>query len=345
MSNKTIHFNGTINTVQPYASATPAMANSVKKTEATPVTRMLRDGNMVLAILSSGIKGALRRAAADVGFLYQQTLTGEEKPLSLGEHKLNRIGGVKNKGDSDRVTPDDLEKINRSQLIIALFGAGQPFIAGNLSVETAYASHNNGFSVDGVRSDDFLRNPDLLSVLDEDSLAEFLATTESVGEASKLKKERDVLIKELYKAKDSGEKEKVNKKVKAIDTKLEGFKNVSTQLPLSGYETIPAGESLNHIMRLSQKDGDLLQLGFLLEVLDYFAFNPHMGAKRSNGCGEVALRYDVTLTGYGCEKEELGSVEVIPHQGIVVTGDYLISAREDYKNAVEAKQFNFGQIV
>jgi hypothetical protein len=341
--NANIHFRGTITTVQGYASATPSLAKSVKSGQATPVTRSIKDGGSVLAILSSSIKGTLRRASADVAFLYQQEKDNTDKPMTLSAHKLNRTGGTKSKGDSDRVTPDDLVKINESQLIVGIFGAGDPFIAGKLSVDAAYAEHNEAEVVDGVRSDDFLRNPELLMNLDDEGLAEFLGNTANVSEASKLKKERKELMTAIYKESDANHKVKLDKKLKALDDKLSKFTLVSTQLPLAGYERIPAGEKLSHYMRLAQKDS-ALQLGFLLESLNYLSYNPLMGAKKNNGCGEFAMEYAVTKTAYKQEVEHLGTIKVIPYAGVEITGEYLENALAEFKAAADKHQFDFTEI-
>jgi len=341
--NSIIHFEGKIRTIQSYASATPSLAKSVNSTQATPVTRAVFNGQEVLSITASSIKGSLRRASADIALMYQQDKTGKEKPLSLSAHKLNRIGGTKSKGDSDRVTPDDMKNINNEQLVVAIFGAGDPFLPGKLSVEPAYGEHNTPQVVDGVRSDDFLRDPELISILDDDAVTEFLANTSNVAEASKLKKDQKSVLRSFMMSGNASEKSMLEKKLKVIDKQLEKYSNVSTQLPLAGYEVIPAGESLSHKMRLRIKDNKE-QLGFLLESLNYFASNPIMGGKKNNGCGEIAMEYTLFESGYNQSKKEIGSITVNPYEPIEVTGKYLLDAIAAFKEGCATHKYDFSEI-
>ena len=340
--NNIIHFKGQIETLQPYASATPSLASSVRSGQAIPVTRIFSSGEQHLSINSATIKGSLRRAASDIAFLYQQEKTKLEKPLSLKAHKLNRTGG--SKGDVDRLSPSDFDRINTQQLIVGLFGAGDPFVAGKLSVNHAIASHNSPIVVDGVRSDDFLRDPNMLSVLDEQNLKDFIENTTDVSEASKLKKDRKVMLSQMLNAPTPLEKDQAKKLLDVLDTKLAKFSIVSTQMPLAGFEAIPQGEILEHSMRVEIKNENLVQLGFLLEAMDYFSFNPVIGGKKANGCGEIKMSYTVYSSAYKEPLKEIGKVTLNPYAGLDVSGELLLEALAQYKSAKESQQFDFSEI-
>jgi len=341
--NKIIHFEGIIETLQPYASATPSLTSSVRSGQPMPITRIFSNGEHHLSINAATIKGTLRRAAADVAFLYEQEKSSLEKPLSLKSHKLNRIGGSKGKGDTDRLSPSDYENINSQHLIVGLFGAGDPFVAGNISVNHAISSHNSPVIIDGVRSDDFLRDPNMLSVLDEINLKEFMEQTSDISEASKLKKERKELVIQLMNAATPAEKDKAKKLIDALDKKLATFKSISTQMPLAGFEAIPQGESLSHSMRVIVKK-NLIQLGFLLEALDYLAFNPFMGGKKGMGCGEFKMTYKVYMSAFKQPKIEVGSVEIVPFVGLEVFGDLLLDAQAQYQEAKKNQILDFNEL-
>lgn len=343
MKNHVIHFQGCITTEQPYTSTTPSLAEKSKKT-ASMLTRMTKGGEVRLAILASSIKGAIRRAGAEIAFMYQQNKDGSDKPFSLDDHKYSRIGGVKSKGDSDRLSPEDYNTIQSENPLIALFGAGDPFISGSLIVEPAYADHNSPDVIDGVRSDDFLRDPNMLSKLDESNIEEFLAMNSDVSEASKLKKEIVQLGRKMMNEKDANKKAELRNQIKALEKTLSETKLVSTQLPLDGYEAIPTGSKLAHLFRIRQKEDDLIQLGFFLSILDYFAHNPFMGGKRANGCGMVSMEYAVTRTSYGSKEETLGSVSVVPFQGVVIQGDYLEKAMDAFKDACSKNILQFKKV-
>ncbi|GGB53556.1 hypothetical protein GCM10011607_12640 [Shewanella inventionis] len=343
--NNIIHFTGHIETVQPYASATPSLASSVRSGQPTPVTRIFSHGEQFLSINSATIKGTLRRSAADIAFLYEQEKTKSDKPLSLKAHKLNRTGGSKGKGESDRLSPADYDTINNEHLIVGLFGAGDPFVAGRLSVNHAIAKHNSPIVIDGVRSDDFLRDPNMLAILDEANITEFLENTADVSEASKLKKQRKSVLSSMLNASTPLEKDQQKKLLDALDKKLEKFKSVSTQMPLPGFEAIPGGDILDHSMRLEVTDGNLIQLGFLLEAMEYFAFNPVIGGKKANGCGEIKMSYTVSSSGYKLPLSEIGKVTLIPYVGLEVSGELLQAALEQYRSAKANKVFNFAEII
>lgn len=338
MKNNVIHLTGHIVAVQPYTSATPGMKPEVKNGP-MPVTKLKKGNDYVLAMLSSGIKGGLRRASADIGMLYHQE-KGDDA-LTLQDHKFNRIGGVKGKGDSDRVKPQEFVEIQKNHPLIALFGSGQPFLSGLLTIESAYANHCLPQIVDGVRSNDFIRNPELLSTLSSEDIEEFLKDTGDTAESSKIKSEIKALLSKRAKTSDLSEIDKLNEEINKLDAKVSELNKVSTQLPLPGYESIPAGTSLSHNIKLRQKNDDLINFGFLLETLNYFSHSPLLGGKISNGCGEVSMSYTVTRTGYGQETEELGEITMNPYEGIKLTGDYLHAALAAYHDAAKAGTFEF----
>lgn len=340
MKNNVIHLTGHITAVQPYTSATPGMKPETKNGP-MPVTKLKNGNDYVLAMLSSSIKGGLRRAAADLGMIYHQERDGVEKPLTLNDHKFNRIGGVKGKGDSDRVKPQEFDEIQKSHPLIALFGSGQPFLSGLLTIESAYASHAIPQVVDGVRSNDFIRNPELLSTLSSEDITEFLKDTGDTAESSKIKADIKALYSKRSKSSDQGAIDKTNKDIDDLNVKLTALNKVSTQLPLPGYESIPADTSLSHNIKLRQKNDDLVNFGFFLTTLDYFSYSPLLGGKISNGCGEVAMKYTVTRTGYGQDTEELGEITLNPYHGVELSGDYLKSALSAYQDAAKEGSFEF----
>ena len=106
---ETIHFDGTIETLQPYTSTTPGA--KVPKGKPSPVTKTYVGGNFVTCINSATIKGGLRRACAVLAHEYEKKVSGEEKPFTLAQHRQNRTGGTKGKGSQTILSFDQLRLI------------------------------------------------------------------------------------------------------------------------------------------------------------------------------------------------------------------------------------------
>lgn len=143
-------------------------------------------------------KGMLRAAAAD--------LATRGRKLDLTLYNTLYKGGIKG---SEKETVDDLRKtatFRNSNPVLGLFGASSPrWVHGCLSVGPAMPASEDEVAVtssNGMRMDDFRRDPERLGRLDPESAEGYMEYTAIVKEVSQLENENEKLGRESYKLKN-----------------------------------------------------------------------------------------------------------------------------------------------
>ena len=288
---------------------------------------------------SAGIRGALRRAARDVLF---DRIT--DKKWSLDLHRLLTIGGVSTSGPEGDININAIQLFRDNNPLISLFGATSgpknPWIEGKLSVGHAIPSIPiQPLIVTGVRTDPLLRKPAEITMLNEESAAALDDICNAGRSVTKLKRQIEKLKSDLKKAKKTKEEETIANIEAEIQNltetleeqaKLSGTSS-SIQMPLSGYEALPPGLSLNQ--RIVARAVNMVELGLFVSALRRFAKDPLLGAHQGQGCGIVRCEWEVSIDGIK------GRIILEPFIDIIVEGDdlslLLIDAEDQFNGAMK----------
>lgn len=316
-----------------------------------PVPSLRTPSGSRLYFPATGIRGALRRACRD---LVRNHLvgTGQEKPFSLDEHYLLTLGGIKGAGASDRAAIGEEARWRSLNPLLSLFGAGDAgylgFVEGHLHVGNAITEEPcEPTTFSGARTDDLYRDKSQLKFFSESDILALIGRSQGNRNRAALEAELKTAKKALNTAKAKGQEadvEAASKKVEDLETQIKAVKDasgagdVSVGMPLSGYQAIPQGERMQHVMRLVRSNE--LELGCLLATLHEFALNPLLGAHKATGCGQVSGEWEVfEVTEKG--KQSLGTVELRPYEPVQLSG-ILAEKLELFRAFLDSGETNFG---
>ncbi|KZX84831.1 hypothetical protein A3715_17490 [Oleiphilus sp. HI0009] len=345
MTQSTYLIDLTVNLEQPL-TVTPKSCTSTDAKYPNRVPRTTISGEERLQVPASSFRGKLRRSAVSVSRQIAIEDTGEEKPFTLQDHFFSTIGGVKGKGETKPINPEWLDQLRLENPLISLFGAGDPFIQGRLSVPMLVAKTPVVAEIsDGVRVNDFSRDPSMISFLDNDNQKLLYAVMEGQKDQSKIKKDIETLERDLKNETDKEQKNEIENnltELKEILKKIEVVTGgVAVQMPLAGYERIPQGTQLSGRMTMHRSNS--AELGFLLKSFEAMSYSPTLGGKISHGCGEISIEAMVSKVSLGSPKQLIGSFVMKPYEGLVFldNSDQLSAALDDWNALRESSTFNF----
>lgn len=316
MSFRNFIFEGHITAESPLACCPKNWADLSKKPKGLPLPIpkiMYRGDYRRLCFPASSLRGTLRRHTRDIVREYMIDLTGQDKPFTLTDHYWLTLGGIKQSGKEDKASVLDMEQTRAQNPLISLFGAGDPFIAGHLSIGYAVAIESiSPVVLAGVRTDDLKRSPDQLRFLKTGEVDQMIEQAQGNARRAQLQKDIDALKIEIKKA-DKADKVALKESLAVMEGDLKAQKeetgDVSIGMPLAGWEAIPEGTQLHHRMALHNRLGTtaMLELGLLLSALSRFGLDPYVGAHRAHGCGLISAHWAVKeITPKG--KTEIGTV-------------------------------------
>lgn len=304
----TLVLEGTITAEEPLTTSPPTPKNGVKP-DHSALPRIPMGGGDVTEMTAyfpgGGLRGILRRRAFDEARSRGETYT-------LRDYNYIVIGGVKGRKDDPSAADDKADLLKTLEMrkrnpLVGLFGAGDPWATGCLAVGHAIPEHKvEPTIITGMRRDDFARGGEQLTLLSPQEQARWLETAQNNSKRSKLTAEIEAIDKKLGVVKGRGKKVELSpedvealkatraQKQADLDGLGETVSSVSTQLPLAGYEVIPAGTRLNQ--RFVLRNARVQEIGLFLKALNRFAFDPHIGAKFAHGCGLVSGEWRATLT-------------------------------------------------
>lgn len=337
--NPTYILRGVITARQPLATCGPSLSKSVKTSEPKPVPTMACATGKFMFMPGSGIRSKLRGALLSVVREAYRDNTGNATPFSVDDHAVLRIGGVKQGGTEIGATAMEMAELRETNPIISLFGAATPWVTGKLHVgcaidEKAMGGTYGPITVDGVRNDPVRRDAEAVEFIDPATMDSYFEQLALIKANSLRKAELDTLTKAFFEAKRekrTADQAAIDVKRKAIEKAIKANAAVSAQMPLSGYEAIPTGATLKQDLRLLQ--GSEVELGALLAALDSFAAAPLLGAHVAHGCGEISGVWEVTrvtATGGRTAREDVGTVKLLPFEGLSCEGKVLVEAREAF---------------
>lgn len=347
---------GEIKAEQPLATCSDAL----KKAEGgkgmpIPVPHMMTPEGNRLYFPATGIRGKLRRALRDVLRANEIKRTGNEKPLSLDQHYLLTLGGIKGGEKADKTTVDQEAKWREGNVLLSLFGAGDAgamgMVHGRLAVGNAIcesASQPHVFS--GARTDDLYRDRSQISFLSHDDISALIAQSEGSRDVSAVKREISALEKSLKKArteKADGVVDELTAKIATLRASIDNIKAESGSknpvgMPLDGWQAIPEGAVMRH--RFMLNNARLAELGALLAALDHFSAMPTLGAHIAAGCGLVSARWELFKVVPGAGKTSLGVLVLEPFSGALTieapADSEVFAARQAFLDYLAGDQFN-----
>lgn len=311
-----------------------------------PRIAVTHDGSRIYTAVfpASGIRGKLRRMARNAVYAVLQDARGDSAGWDVSAHRDLTVGGVKGSGSESHLVISKIKALREEIPLQSVFGQSEGFgvswMAGRLMVGMAVpGAPLIPDIVTGVRSDD-LRNPDEARFLTDEAAAQLSDIATAERRSTQLRRQVKDLQKQLATAKKAKDKEdevaRLEDEVSLLTQELESLsdlvgQDVSVQMPLSGYETIPPGTELAHRMVL--RNANAAEFGTLLSALERLALDPQLGAHAAAGCGIVECRWTVKVDG-----KVLGTLTVHPFDRLEVDGAELAKladeGREAFKEAI-----------
>ena len=264
-----------------------------------------------LYIPASSLRGKLRRLARDV--VYE---ANNNEPMPLEDFYFLTLGGIKNgKAKNEEGKEVEIDKhavtkvmaVRQQNPMVSLFGAMAPqAIGGRLSVSHLIAKEViNPDTVKHVRTNDLVRNPEVVEMLDGNALSDYNAMKSVADIRSALTAEKRDLNR-TKKNLSSEELADANAKIKAIDEQLKDVTVVQVGLPQLEYEVIPQGAVLGSNFRLM--GATEVEIVLFMKALAKFAENPVLGGRINHGLGEVKGQWDISFREVGGKMQTAGTL-------------------------------------
>ena len=357
MQKRTIKFSGVV-TAETGITVVRPNDNFMGGGYSDKTSRLPRAGskqtNTLVYIPGSTLRGKLRRCAQerlekllksgnDDGALYD---LDTQYMLRQGVDVTGKVVQEKSAGTIDKETD-----LRMSNPLLSLFGRWK--LPGHCCVGGLFPENNDCLMVDGkgARTNDFIRQPERVQLLDADSQKKLLELIEKDAQASIEMKPIEEEIASLKNAKrstsDKAEKANLDTRIKELEQEIKSIKKSkkteTIQRPLDGFEAIaPATLLDNEIVLECVND---YELGLFLQTLSEFARNPRIGGHKNHNYGLISCSYDITTWPELEDKPLLiGKVSISP------SGFDLTDLTEDkmlensvklFSNSVKQNMFDF----
>ena len=287
-----------------------------------PLPRVSRNINGVRVLVpyfpASGLRGKLRRSCEEV---IRYALAGDGvSPFGLDDYRFLAQGGIKGSDPEEKVDVAGVAAQRAANPQRALFGAAGPWTSGALVVSDAVPANGDTVAdvVTGARQDDFLRRPEKLAILTLEQRQLWLERAVASTLGSKEKQRLKAISLKISNPNNLSEQDIMkSEQVEAKRSAATIKKTVPVNLPLSGYEVIPAETHLEHsfVLRFVTED----EAGLFFAGLERFALDPFVGAHVAQGCGQVSGCWRASIRwGQGLSFEDLGTVEMRPFVGLAL---------------------------
>lgn len=295
------------------------------------------------AFLNGGtLRGPLRKAALQL--VLREVV--KEKGLTLAEMYMLGEGvditrGVNNEDTSKAHDPVAVQRLREINPFLDLMGRWK--LAGRLEVHPLLTAEANVMQAgQGVRHDQFERDPGLVEWLSEEDRNALLETLESAHQSrGGIEAVRDEIkkLKKAYRHEEDDEKRReignslnqLQADEKAIKEERKGSQE-SIQHPIEGYQAIAPGSELSSTLRITS--GTPVHLGLLLRTLGVFSETSRLGGHAAIGFGQVSGQWTVYRRDAGALRAtEIGEVR-LDDLGIELSGDELHAACEAFSEAI-----------
>lgn len=297
----------------------------------------------------STLRGRLRRSAVEVVL----GLTGATIPLE--EWHQNAVGGIK--GAEAESGHDVLlrQRIRDKNPILALFGAGSPWMISRASVGDAVPiGPVDGEIIGGVRADDGKRDNGFFAKLDDAAQDDWLAMADANAARTKFKARARELQADLRAARKGKDATRISE-LEADQRALQGEEDEAqllasnpVSMPLQ-HEAMPAGVSMLNKMSLTAVTA--AEAGIFFAAMNLmFKVSPHLGQHGNLGYGLVRGEYDLFITRAGVadpfEVETSGSgaagtMIAEPHVGLSNVPAQVVAFMTAFREGFAAGTFDF----
>jgi len=331
MNEGMIRFLGHLTAEAPIQVSYPDMDGKLPR---TPHGEALLNGGTLRGPLRKSALRAMRRLLANAKGVPEKGLLSLTDEYMLGSG-IDRTRAVNNE-KAEGVDPVGEQLLRELNPLLSLFGRWN--LPSRLEASELRTDGGNVMTVgQGVRHDQFARDPESVEVLSDDDrdalLREARSARESAVAIEEIRREIAKTKRAYGAAADSGDKaetkrlgtqlNELQEKEKAVRAEREGAEH-SIQHPLAGFEAIAPGSRLS--ARLGLINGRQAYLGILLHALADFAREPVLGGHRNIGAGQVSGSFDVFQWPVGeLKASKIGSVS-FDDMGFYMEGDVLQAA-------------------
>ena len=331
-----INFDGAITALSDIAVSPPDHDKKVGlSTVKTLPRKRYADGTETIYLPATSIRGRLRNLLTTS---VMQILNERNKATFTPEDYLfTASGGIKDRASSNRADDREvdlagIDALRKSNPIVSLFGAMTMKVAGKVMISDAVPTepvqpNHLGRS---VRAHPLQRSPELSAVLDPAALEQFRKLDAARAQGNILEDEAQQLEFQARRLKQSQtpDPDRIAQLIHSAKEKRAAAEEareiaggaVNIQQLLGGYETIPTATSLNHSMRV--RDASCEELAFMLMGLQLLAFDPFVGAHRSQGNGKLKLSYVMTISEKRSASVPAGTALVEPFSDLVLSTDH-----------------------
>lgn len=334
-TNQTYIFQGLLAAEGPLSTSLPGLADK-KSSSQNPMPTPIPKMGTKMYMPGSGIKGLMRQHGSMVMVEAFKEATGQQ--IDLQSYYINTKGGIKGGGTEKAIHLEMIDAFRQKNPIVSLHGASTPWLSGKLIVTDAIVTKPMApLLVSGVRKDD-LRNPvqraTMIEFLNPDAFGEWAQSMDETKENSDAGKKIKELEKKLKTETEESEIANLTAQIESMKKSKVDKGFVSAQLPLPGYEAIPAGAELEQ--KIILRNGSLIELGVLLLSLNRWAREaPVLGAHAATGGGLFNANWEVTSAG-----KTIGSVKFMPWSGIEVAGELLNQSMNEARDYLASQAFD-----
>lgn len=298
MDNGMIRFKGQLTAEAPIHVSYPDMNGKLPR---TPHGEAFLNGGTLRGPLRKAALRAMRRQLAKAEGVSEQGLLSLTDEYMLGSG-IDRTRAVNNEKD-DGVDPVGEQLLRSINPLLSLFGRWN--LPSRLECSEMRTEGSNVITAgQGVRHDQFARDPESVMLLSDEDRDALLREARSARESAK---QIEIIRKEITRVKkaygaaadagDKGEVKRLGEELNALQEKEDATRSEregaehSIQHPLAGFESIAPGSRLS--ARLGLVNGKQAYLGILLHALAEFAREPILGGHRNIGAGRVSGNFEV----------------------------------------------------
>ena len=289
------------------------------------------------------LRGPLRKSALNV--VLRETAKDTGMPLAqmymLGQG-VDTTREVNNEDTGKSHDPMAEKRLRELNPLLNLMGRWK--LAGRLEVQPLLTPATNVVTAgQGVRHDQFERDPELVEWLDDaerDRLLETLASSRASMDDIKVVRDQVNVLKKAYRkaADDPDERKRISQQLTELDGREKAIREAreggteSIKHPLAGHESIAPGSELSCTLRIN--GGTAVDLGLLLHSLADFSITPHLGGHRAGGFGAVSGQWTVYRRASGeLKAEPIGEV-TLDDLGFQIEGESLTEAWDAFVAAL-----------
>ena len=332
---------------QPLATSPPGSNTTDSKVQQLPKMAVEYQGQRITVpyFPGAGLRGKLRRCAVDV------ILGVYPDGFQIRDFYYLTIGGVKGDEAEDKNDLSKTEARRKANPLIGLFGSSTPWYKGRAQISHAIPAEPVAANViNGVRTDDFMRQGGRLEVLSAAERPKYIEMAQANSKRSRLDAQIERQERDLRIARSKGDaKEALEKRIADIellkaereDALKAAFASNSVQTILAGYEVIPQGVRLAQKINLEFVNEDEIGLFFLM--MNEFALNPMLGAHANHNCGLVSGKWSVKVRKNREPRYvDMGELTLSPNEPLDTDIALFTNSADKFQTKLDQGDYDFG---